>query len=60
MLPLLQPVKILSAKIKSSFLKLMRKADLLQLLPSQAWEKAWNVHSLPVGNGARSLHYLSS
>jgi hypothetical protein len=48
------------AKIESSFLKLMRKADLLQLLPSRAWENAWNIHSLPVGNGARSLRYLSS
>jgi hypothetical protein len=54
------PVKILSAKIKSSFFKLMRNEGLLHLLPSGAWEKAWNINSQPVGNGARSLRYLSA
>ena len=54
------PVKILSEKIKYCFFKLMRKADLLRLLPSGAWEKAWNVNSQPVGNGARSIRYLAS
>ena len=54
------PVKILSAKIKSSYVKSMQKAGLLHLLSSKAWEKAWNVHSNPVGNGARSLRYLSA
>jgi len=54
------PVRIMSAKIKSYFLRLMQKADLLHLLPKVAWEKNWNVNSLPVGNGARSIRYLSS
>lgn len=54
------PVRIMSAKIKSCFFKLMRKADLLHLLPAEAWRKDWNVNSQPVGNGARSIRYLAS
>ena len=54
------PVRILSAKIKSRFFKLMRNADLLHLIPREAWKKAWNVNSQPVGDGARSIRYLSS
>ena len=54
------PVRIMSAKIKSRFFKLMQKADLLHLIPSHAWQKAWNVNSKAVGNGARSLRYLSA
>ena len=54
------PVKILSAKIKSCFFKLMQRADLLHLLPADAWKKNWNVNSQAVGNGARSIRYLSS
>ena len=54
------PVHIISAKIKSCFFKLMQKADLLHLVPAEAWEKNWNVNSQPVGNGARSIRYLAS
>lgn len=54
------PVRIMSAKIKSYFFKLMQKADLLHLVPAGAWKKNWNVNSRPVGNGARSIRYLSS
>ena len=50
----------MSAKIKSRFFKLMKKADLLHLMPAGAWEKSWNVNSQPVGNGARSIRYLSA
>lgn len=54
------PIRIMSAKIKSRFFKLLQKADLLHLLPAEAWEKNWNVNSQPVGNGARSIRYLAS
>ena len=49
----------MSTKIKSRLFKLMKKADLLHLMPVGAWEKSWNVNSQPVGNGARSIRYLS-
>ena len=54
------PVRIMSAKIKARFFKLMKKADLLHLLPAGAWKKNWNVNSQAVGNGARSIRYLSA
>ena len=54
------PVRVLSAKIKSRFFKLITRADLLHLVPAEAWKKSWNVNSQPVGNGARSIRYLSS
>ena len=54
------PVRIMSAKIKSRFFKLMKRADLLHLVPSDAWKKNWNVNSQSVGSGARSIRYLSS
>jgi hypothetical protein len=54
------PIRIMSAKIKSRFFKLMKKANLLHLVPADAWGKSWNVNSQPVGNGARSIRYLSS
>ena len=54
------PVRIISAKIKSRFFELVRKADLLHLVPADAWKKNWNVNSQPAGNGAHSIRYLSS
>jgi len=54
------PVQIMSAKIKSSFFKLMQKADLLHLVSAGAWKKDWNINSQPAGSGARSIRYLSS
>ncbi len=54
------PVRIISAKIKSRFFKLMQRADLLHLLPADAWKKNWNVNSQGVGNGTRSIRYLAS
>ncbi len=54
------PIHIMSAKIKSCFFKLMQKADLLHLVPADAWKKSWNVNSQAVGSGARSIRYLSS
>ena len=54
------PVRIMSVKIKSRFFRLMKKADLLHLVPADAWQKSWNVNSQLVGNGARSIRYLSS
>jgi hypothetical protein len=54
------PVRIISAKIKSRFFKLMQRAGLLHLVPAEAWKKNWNVNSQPVGSGARSIRYLSS
>ena len=54
------PVRVMSAKIKSHFFKLMQKADLLHLVSAHAWKKNWNVNSQSVGNGARSIRYLSS
>ena len=38
----------------------MQKADLLHLVPASAWKKNWNLNSQSVGNGARSIRYLSS
>lgn len=54
------PIRIISAKIKSKFFKLMQKDNLLHLVSTDAWKKQWNVNSQTVGNGARSLRYLSS
>ena len=54
------PVNVMSAKIKSCFFKAMQKADILHLVPADAWKKSWNVNSQAVGNGARAVRYLSS
>ena len=54
------PVRIISEKIKSHFFKLMQKNDLLHLVRAGVWVKNWNVNSQSVGNGARSIRYLSS
>ena len=54
------PVRIMSAKIQSRFFRLMQRADLLHLVSSAAWKKHWNVNSRAVGNGTRSIRYLSS
>ena len=54
------PIRIMSAKIKSRFFRLMRKADLLHLVSAEAWKKSWNVNSQAVGSGARSIRYLSA
>ncbi|HDY87069.1 MAG TPA: hypothetical protein ENH82_03010 [bacterium] len=54
------PIRIMSAKIKSCFFKLMKKADLPHRMPPDTYEKSWNVNSQPVGNDACSIRYLSA
>jgi len=54
------PVKIMSKLVKAYFYKKMEKAGFLHLIPDNAWKQDWNVNSLPVGNGARSVQYLAN
>jgi hypothetical protein len=54
------PVRIMAKLVKASFFKMMKKADLLHLIPRDAWKQDWNVNSRAVGNGVRSVRYLSA
>lgn len=54
------PVRIMSKIVKSLFFKAMNRANLLHLIPEDAWKQDWNVNSRAVGNGVRSVRYLSA
>ena len=50
----------MSKVVKSLFFKAMKKANLLHLIPGDAWKQDWNVNSRAAGNGVRSVRYLSA
>lgn len=54
-------VKPLSIIFRAKFRDELQKAEpkLFEQLPRQTWNKAWVVHSEPVGNGEEALKYVS-
>jgi len=53
------PVKALSKIFRATFRDLLAKLDVFDLIPDTVWKQPWVVHSQPVGNGCRTLEYLS-
>ena len=54
----LVPVKALSVIFRAKFCAGLKKAGLLDGLPSSLWKKNWVVHSKPAGRGEKVLDYL--
>lgn len=57
----LLPVKALSQVFRAKFRDALRQQapELFAEIPAAVWEKAWVVHSQPVGRGLRALKYLA-
>jgi Putative transposase/Transposase zinc-binding domain len=53
------PVEALSPIFKAKFKDEMKTAGLLDQVPHEAWEVAWNVNSQAVGDSEASLKYLA-
>jgi hypothetical protein len=53
------PVEALSPIFKAKFKDEMKTAGLLDQIPAEAWEIAWNVNSQAVGDSEASLKYLA-
>ncbi len=54
------PVEALSSIFKAKFKDEMKTAGLLDQVPAEAWEVAWNVNSQAVGDSEASLKYLAT
>jgi hypothetical protein len=55
----LLPVKALSPIFRARFRDLLKQTDLFHLVDTQVWNKAWVVHSQPVGSGEAAFKYLA-
>ena len=55
------PVKALSRIFKAKFRDALRKGNpiLFDSIPTNLWNKAWVVNSIPVGRGKKALKYLA-
>lgn len=53
------PVKALSTIFRAKFRDLMKQAKLLDQIPNNVWQIAWNVNSQAVGAGHATLKYLA-
>jgi hypothetical protein len=53
------PVKALSRLFRGKFRALIRKAALLDQIPSETWQQDWNVNCQAVPNAEASIHYLA-
>lgn len=53
------PVKALSPIFRAKFRDQMEKAGLLSEIPSETWQKGWNVNCKAVGDGHASIKYLA-
>ena len=54
----LVPVRALSVIFRAKLCTALKKAGLLEQVPSTVWKKAWVVHSQPAGRGLKALEYL--
>ena len=54
----LLPVRALSVVFRAKVCTAVKKAGLLEHVPSQVWKKAWVVHAQPAGCGLKVLEYL--
>ena len=55
----LLPVKALSKLMRGKFRHALRKAGLLEQVPSRVWQQKWVVHCKAVGDGNAVLKYLA-
>lgn len=53
------PVRALSKIYKAKFKDEIKRAGLLHLIPTEVWNKEWNVNCKSVGSGRNCLKYLS-
>jgi hypothetical protein len=53
------PVLALSKIYRAKYKELMKRCGLLDKIIRRAWQKAWNVNSMAVGDGRSSLRYLA-
>ena len=53
------PIFQLSKMCKEKFKKLMQREGKLHLIPSEVWDKEWNVNIQSVGSGRNTIKYLS-
>jgi hypothetical protein len=53
------PIFQLSEMCKERFKKLMKNRDLFHLIPSEVWEREWNVNIQSVGSGRNTIKYLA-
>jgi hypothetical protein len=53
------PVKAMSKIFKAKFSDLMRKSGLYDQIPSEVWEKGFNVNCQAVGSSHHSIKYLA-
>ena len=55
----LLPVRALSTIFRAKFRDAMREAGLLEQIPAEVWDIAWNVNCQPVGSAEATLKYLA-
>jgi len=55
----LVPVKALSPIFRAKFRDQLKKTELFNQVDEQVWNKAWVVHSEPVGSGQAAFKYLA-
>ena len=54
----LVPVRALSVIFRAKLCTALKKAGLLEHVPSAVWKKDWVVHAQPAGRGVKVLEYL--
>ena len=54
----LVPVEALSVIVRAKICAAVKKAGLLEQVPSTVWKKPWVVHCQPAGRGLKVLEYL--
>ncbi len=55
----LVPVRALSVIFRAKLREALRRAQLLDQVPSEVWRQAWVVHCQPAGRGHKVLDYLA-
>src|SRR5208283_5023723 len=55
----LVPVRALSVIFRAKMREGLRRAGLLDQVPSRVWRSAWVVHCQPAGSGRKVLEYLA-
>jgi hypothetical protein len=53
------PVQAASRIYRAKYKAAMKRAGLLDSIPSEVWDRAWNVNSQAVGDGRLALKYLA-
>ena len=53
------PVKAASLLYRAKYKAIMKRIGLLPEIPSEVWQREWNVNCKPVGDGRLALRYLA-